>query len=349
MQVHQEASRGGRPAQLLALVGSAGRAIGVKVANDHIVFVEARLDGSLIETWDQRFDAAAADAVDQLVATVKTVVTERTEGEGRLLGVGIAVPGSVDDQAGGVVDAPTMGWQRLWLGRALRQAVEVPVLLENDVSAVAVAERLYGRGQEFNDFVVVSVGRGVGAGLIADGTLFRGSAGGAGEIGHLPMSADGPTCECGNTGCLEAYVGELGLLRAARRSKAVGPRGTFQDLQRRADAGETGAVAVFAEAGEVLGRAIAGLVNFVDPQIVVVLGEGTSSWQHWRVGFDATFRAHLLPARRSVPVEVESWDDSSWALGAAALVLAAPYDAHGTAGRQGALVRARLSGQDAPV
>ncbi|GAA0914430.1 hypothetical protein GCM10009560_07820 [Nonomuraea longicatena] len=93
-----------------------------------------------------------------------------------------------------------------------------------------------------------------------------------------------------------------------------------------------------------LGRATAGLVNVVDPEVVVILGEGTAQWAHWRTGFEPALRAHLMPGRRDVAVEVESWDDTSWAQGAAALVLATPFDAAGAAGEQGRLVRARLIG-----
>ncbi|WP_442937772.1 hypothetical protein, partial [Nonomuraea sp. SBT364] len=101
---------------------------------------------------------------------------------------------------------------------------------------------------------------------------------------------------------------------------------------------------VFAEAGEILGRATAGLVNVVDPEVVVVLGEGTADWPFWQVGFDRALRAQLYPGRRDIAVEVESWDETSWAQGAAALVLATPFDAAGAAGEQGRLVRARLIG-----
>ncbi|WP_206061965.1 hypothetical protein, partial [Nonomuraea basaltis] len=101
---------------------------------------------------------------------------------------------------------------------------------------------------------------------------------------------------------------------------------------------------VFAEAGTILGRATAGLINVVDPEVVVVLGEGTAEWPLWRDGFEKALRAQLYPGRRDISIEVESWDDTSWAQGAAALVLATPFDAAGAAGEQGRLVRARLIG-----
>lgn len=345
-EVEHEASRGGRPATLLAVSGSAGRAIGVKAAVDHLALVEARLDGSLADTWRVPFDARVPNAPDVLAELVRDAVEARLEGDGPLLGVGIAVPGAVDQQAGDILDAPTLGWQRLALGARLRHELDLPVLLENDVSAVAVAERLYGRGQNHRDFAVVTIGSGVGAGFVMDGRLFRGASGGAGEFGHTPVAAEGPRCDCGNDACLEAFIGEKALLRSGRERGVLGPDDTIDDLLEAADRGDLAAQGTYAEAGAVLGRAVAGLVNVIDPELIVILGEGTVAWHHWRPSFELSLRGHLLPTRRGLPVDVESWDDYSWALGAAALVLAAPYDTEGTAGRQGALVRARLTGDD---
>jgi predicted NBD/HSP70 family sugar kinase len=116
------------------------------------------------------------------------------------------------------------------------------------------------------------------------------------------------------------------------------------ELGRAATGGSRAALDVFAEAGAVLGRAVAGLINVVDPEVVVVLGEGVAHWPFWQPGFDRAVRAQLMPGRRDVSIEVEGWDETSWAQGAAALVLATPFDAAGAAGEQGRLVRARLIG-----
>ncbi|MFI6740793.1 ROK family protein [Nonomuraea sp. NPDC050451] len=336
-------SRGGRPAVRLGLVGSAGRALGVKVTADHLVLVDVRLDGEVLGSWERPFDPSAPDALDSLAGAITSVVSESSADERTppLLGIGVGVPGSVDDQAAGTVNAPTLGWQAMAVGDWLRRRLELPVLVENDVNALAAAERLYGRGRTHRDFLVVTIGRGVGAAIVADGRVYRGARGGAGEFGHLPVDPGGPVCGCGARGCLEAYVGAAGLLAAAR---AKDVQLDLPALGRAAAGGDAGAREVFAEAGAILGRATAGLINVVDPEVVVVLGEGTADWPLWRASFDAALRAQLYPGRRDISVEVESWDDTSWAQGAAALVLATPFDAAGAAGEQGRLVRARLIG-----
>jgi predicted NBD/HSP70 family sugar kinase len=331
-----EPSRGGRPAQRLGLVGGAGRALGVKVTADHLVLVDVRLDGEVLGSWERPFDPSSAAALDDLTDAVASVVSGITGGP-PLLGVGVGVPGAVDDQAVGTVNAPTLGWQAMPVGERLRRRLRLPVLVENDVNALAAAERLYGTGRTHRDFLVLTIGRGVGAAIVADGRVYRGARGGAGEFGHVCVDPEGPVCGCGARGCLEAFVGTTGLHAAARA------RGLEPERLGRAAGGDA-AAEVFAEAGAILGRAVAGLINVVDPEVVVVLGEGTTDWPHWRPGFEPALRAGLYPGRRDIPVEVEGWDDTSWAQGAAALVLATPFDAAGAAGEQGRLVRARLIG-----
>ncbi|MEV4899640.1 ROK family transcriptional regulator, partial [Nonomuraea sp. NPDC055795] len=172
-------SRGGRPAQRLGLVGSAGRALGVKVTADHLVLVDVRLDGEVLGSWERPFDPAAPGCLDELGAAIASVL-EEIDGAPPLLGVGVGVPGSVEDQAVGTVNAPTLGWQAMPVGDRLRRRLDLPVLVENDVNALAAAERLYGRGRTHRDFLVLTIGRGVGAAVVADGRVYRGARGGAG-------------------------------------------------------------------------------------------------------------------------------------------------------------------------
>ncbi|GAA2402042.1 ROK family transcriptional regulator [Nonomuraea africana] len=383
-------SRGGRPAQRLGLVGSAGRALGIKVTADHLVIVDVRLDGEVLGSWERPFDPSSPHALDDLVRTVAEVVAQIDEAP-PLLGIGVGVPGSVDDQAVGTVNAPTLGWQAMPVGERLRRSLSLPVLVENDVNALAAAERLYGRGRTHRDFLVLTIGRGVGAAIVMDGRVYRGARGGAGEFGHVPVDPSGPRCGCGTAGCLEAFVGSAGLVTAARAKGLLvepspvtpspdktpdevpqapgrrsvpqktppetggpdswaglagdpGARAAVDALGRAAAAGDRAAQDVFDEAGRILGRATAGLINVVDPEVVVILGEGVANWPFWQVGFDRAVRAQLMPGRRDISIEVESWDETSWAQGAAALVLATPFDAAGAAGEQGRLVRARLIG-----
>lgn len=334
-------SQGGRPGRLLGLGSHTKGALGAKVTEDHVAVVRVRIDGTVERSWTERFDARRADAVDVLAAHLSDLLDDC--GQSEQLGVGVAVPGSVDYQASGMVDAPTLGWRALQVGQVLRDRLQLPVLVENDVNAVTIAERLYGRGREHDCFLTATIGRGIGAGLIVDGALYRGAFGGAGEIGHFPVDPEGHPCSCGSRGCLESIAGEDGLVRTAVARGIVAAGSGLAALREAARTGEAGARQVFSDAGTVLGRVLAGVVHLVDPEIVLILGEGAEDWPWWEAGFQIAFRSHLVQARRGIPVVVERWSDESWAQGAAALVLATPFDSSGTAGEQGRMMRARMS------
>jgi predicted NBD/HSP70 family sugar kinase len=335
-------SNGGRPARLLGLVTQAGVALGAKVTADHVAVVTVELDGTVRSTRSHPYDPSSSEAIPQLGRILAAEVAGLDD---RLLGVGVGVPGSVDSQASGIVDAPTLSWRAVPVGPVLRQAVGTPVLVDNDVNTLAAAERLYGIGRDHSAYLVVTIGRGIGCGIVVDGGIYRGANGGAGEIGHIPVWASGdpgtePLCTCGSTGCLEAYIGAEGLVRTARARSGIE---SLDELLRAATNGDAAARQVYAEAGELLGRALAGVIHTVDPEVVVLLGEGVDGWEFWQTGFEPSFRRSLLPARRGVPVVVEPWTEDQWARGAASLVLASPFDSTGNGGEQSRLVRARLA------
>jgi len=345
-ELEHSPSQGGRPARMLGLVATAGRAVGVKVVADHVAFVEVGIDGSVSRSASEPFTASASTVLADLAVLLRRFIDGGSNAP--LLGIGVGVPGSVDRQGNGIVDSTQLGWSQVPVGPALRRELNLPVLVENNVNALAMAERLYGTGRQHESFLVVTIGTGVGAGVVVDGAVLRGASGGAGEIGHIPVIENGPLCQCGNQGCLEAIVGEDALVRIAQSRNIVGPQSGITALRTAADTGDAAAAQVFSEAGHLLGRSLAGIVNTLDPEIVIVLGEGTAAWKYWSFGFEVALRGSLIPSRRGVPVTVESWQDESWAQGAAALVLATPFDSDDLAGDQGRLVRERLVEQSSP-
>lgn len=339
VELEHAPSSGGRPGRLIGLVRSAGGVIGAKVTVDHVTVVDVDLDGTVRSSTSIPFNPSAPDALDALG---QILASAKDDHSGHLLGIGVGIPGSVDSQASGIVEAPTLGWSDAHVGAVLRSALGVPVLIENDVNTLAVAERLYGAGRDHGSYLIVTIGRGIGCGIVIDGAVYRGASGGAGEIGHIPMSLDGPLCGCGSRGCLEAHIGDDALLHLALARGVVGPRGTSTGLRQAADRGDEAARAIYHEAGALLGRALAGVVHTVDPEVIVLLGEGIDAWKHWDPGFGPSFRGHLMATKRGIPFVIEPWAEDKWALGAAALVLATPFDSVGTAGDQGRLVRERL-------
>jgi predicted NBD/HSP70 family sugar kinase len=213
------------------------------------------------------------------------------------------------------------------LAALLREALGLPVFVDNDISAVTAAERLFGPGADRSDFLLVAIGQGIGLGMVLDGAPYRGAVGAAGELGHVPILPDGPLCSCGNRGCLETQVSTEALLRRARALGVVAPEGNLDDLRAAADRGADGALALLSEAAAVLGRVLAGAVNLLGPQALVVIGEITVLWPHLAAAFHRELDAHLLPAARGTTIDVRPWDERILARGAAAIVLAAPLAA----------------------
>lgn len=316
-------SAGGRPALLLELVGSAARAFGVKVAADHLVGVMVDLDAVVVGRFEEQLDLGTPGGLDRMVDILGGWLTA-VEWKAPLLGMGLGVPGVVNADSGAVT-APLIGWDGLALRDRMQEALHVPVLVDNDVNTLAISERLYGRGRSAENFITVTLGRGIGLGIVAGGDIYHGFSGGAGEFGHVTAVEGGPLCTCGKRGCLEALVADPALVRLARAEGVIGRTGTIETLRRKAQAGDARATAIFDGAGDLLGRSVAGLVNVLSPQLVLVSGEGTQGWPHYAASFENALRANLFPPLRGVEVEVDPWDDAKWAIGAASLVLRATF------------------------
>lgn len=316
-------SSGGRPALLLEIVGAAATAFGVKVAPDHLVGVRVNLDSDVLERFEEPLDSSAPDAPERIA----DALARWLGGEGDfppLLGVGLGVPG-ISHELGKSVDSPMLGWRDLPLAQRLEERIGVPVLVDNDVNTLAIAERLYGRGRNVDHFLTVTLGRGIGLGIVAGGDIYHGYAGGAGEFGHTTVQDDGPRCSCGKRGCLETVAADPALVARARREGVVTARAGIERLRRVADEGSAEAQAIFADAATILGRSVANLVNVLAPELVLVSGEGTQAWRHMAAAFDTALRTHLFGPLAGVVVEVDPWDDAKWAVGAAALVLRSTF------------------------
>jgi predicted NBD/HSP70 family sugar kinase len=323
--VDRSQARRGRPALLLEVVGGAAAAFGAKVAPDHVVGVRVDLEGEVLERFESPFDAAGPGAVERLGDLLGGWLEAAGTAE-PLLGIGLGVSGVVDG-VHGTLDSPLLGWRDVPLARLLAERLELSVYVDNDVNTLAVSERLHGRGRDVEHFVTVTIGRGVGLGIVAGGDIYRGFGGGAGEFGHTTAVPGGPACSCGKRGCLEAVVADPALVAEARRARLLKRHEGIEQLRELADAGNAKAREIFASAGETLGRAVGDLANVLSPELVLVSGEGTQAWAHMADGFGRAFRAALFGPLRGVRVEVDPWDDARWAVGAATLVLRASFAA----------------------
>ncbi|MEU4266678.1 ROK family transcriptional regulator [Streptomyces sp. NPDC026092] len=264
----------GRPGTVLKPAGTGPAGLGVEINVDYVSVCVVDLAGSdrvrVAESVDNRA-AEPAEVLARAAGLAAQALRSAAERELRPAGVRLALPGLVS--SGTVQQAPNLGWNRVPADRLFGEALaerwpgqgELPVTSDNEANAAALAELWFGALGDVRTFLYLTGEIGVGGAIVVDGELLRGAHGFAGEIGHLPVDADGPLCRCGSRGCLEQYAGQSALLRAA------GAAGV-EELARAADAGEPRAVAAVEEAGRMLGLALSGAVNLLDPEAVVLGG-----------------------------------------------------------------------------
>jgi predicted NBD/HSP70 family sugar kinase/biotin operon repressor len=273
----------GRPGSALQLNERGPAGIGAEIGVDHLAVCAVDLGGRVrarTEVASANRDRAPGPVLARLAGLVRQVAAE-AEREGlRPTGLAVAVPGLVARESSLVVRAPNLGWEGVDTGPALRAPLPaLPLTVDNEANLGALAELWRGGHDPApRDFVHVSAEIGIGAAVVLDGRLLRGTHGFAGELGHVPVRPEGPACACGGRGCLEQYAGEEAVLRASGLSPGQaaaqhpGPGGRIALLAERAADGDRRVRRALRGAGAALGIALAGAVNLLDPRTVVLGG-----------------------------------------------------------------------------
>jgi predicted NBD/HSP70 family sugar kinase len=265
--------QGGRPPVLVALDQSAGAVIGLDFGHDSLRVAVADLSYAILaETYAElEVDTAAQDALDTAARLVDELIEEAGVERDRVLAAGMGLPGPIDRASGLVHSQPILpSWVGLNPAGEMEERLELPVHLDNDANVGALGESTFGVGRGSHVMAYLRLSAGIGAGLVINGRPFRGARGIAGEIGHVLVDPQGPICRCGNRGCLETFVAGPALCELLRRSH--GPL-TVPDLLRLVEEGDAGCQRVLADAGRVVGRAVADLCNYLNPDLVVVGGD----------------------------------------------------------------------------
>ncbi len=320
-------SSGGRPPILLVINPKGGYVVGIKLTETHAVCALTDLEAQIIAKSSMPLSGHnPVRVVQDLAQMVLSCIREQKIAKKQLLGVGLGLAGIVDAEAGILRQSPIYGWDNVPLRDMLQSKLHIPIYIENDVNTLTLTERWFGHGQGIDNFLTVTVGRGVGLGIVANGQFYRGQNGGAGEFGHITMNPDGPLCACGKRGCLEAYIGDPGLIRAAQESAARGElSGSVQnvdDLLSLAQAGDESAMRIFDQAGRILGIGIANLVNLFNPKKIIISGEGTREGDFLFIPMKESIQQNTMPGLYDPNiVEIAPWGDDAWARGAAGLVL----------------------------
>lgn len=306
-------------------------AIGLDVGGTKIAAVRIRADGEIVAR--ETLPTPADDMEETLRSMISAAQAVRTAA---VAVVGIGAAGLVEKGTGILTFAPNLAWRNVPISERVGGELGLPTLTDNDANMAAWGEHRFGAGRGHDDILLVTVGTGIGGGIVAGGKVFRGAHGFAGEIGHIIVEPGGPVCGCGNRGCWEQVASGHAIERAGREAVVDHPysniatlaggdpaKVTGQLVTQAAREGDPVARGIFAVVGTRLGEGIAGLVNVLDPDIVVVGGGAIAAGEMLLATARSAFGEAVEGPeyRPEVPIVAAQLGNDAGAVGAAALAL----------------------------
>lgn len=289
-------------------------------------------EGCVLDKWeiptvkDNEGASILPDVAQSLLDKMKEKGIERDD----LVGIGVGAPGAVDRDGNLVSGAVNLGWKSFNIPEVLSAYIDVPVKAANDANAAAFGEMWQGGGKGYTNMVAVTLGTGVGGGIIVDGNILTGASGGGGEIGHIHINDDeAESCGCGKKGCLEQYASATGIVRLAKRrlekddtpsvlrGDAVSAKTVFDAVK----AGDRIAIEIAEEFGTYLGKGLANVANVVNPEIFVIGGGVSKAGEILLTFVEPAFQKYAFRACRNVEFALAKLGNDAGIYGAAGLVL----------------------------
>jgi predicted NBD/HSP70 family sugar kinase len=327
----------GRPQLALELVPTARYAIGVHigVGSVHVALCDLLARPQTLVSLDHPLDRAQEDVMDEIVRMIRRVIVDGQIDPAAIVGVGFGASGLVDPESGVNVIAPNLGWRDVPVRDTLAAALHMPVIVDNNVRAMALGEALFGAGKDVYSLAYVYVRVGVGAGIVVGGQLYYGGGAGAGEIGHMTiLPHGGAACRCGNRGCLETLVSEPVVLRLAEGIARREPDGRLAEALLHGEGlpiervfaaardGDASVRAMLDEQAYYMGVALANVVDILNPELIIMGGIFALGQDLLLPGVSETMRqcafAHLGD---KVRLETPTFYQHAGVIGAAALAL----------------------------
>jgi predicted NBD/HSP70 family sugar kinase len=331
VEAGMEESDGGRPAALLTTNPAFGHFVGVEAGETRIKvelfdFAMTKVAGHEVALAPRHHEPQVV--ADHIVAGYRQVLADAGVAESAVVGMGVGVPGVVEQTPEHSVDAPAFGWRSVPLGAMLSPRIGPRVRIDNGAKVLGQAEMWFGAGRGIENAVVIMLGTGIGAAIFGDGVMYRGAAASAGEWGHVNVVLDGRRCRCGASGCLEAYVGGWAIAeRWARASRITEQAAGDEEAQLERLVGRQAnsrtAQRVLSDTARYLGVAVAGLVNLLNPQRIVIGGwAGLLLGEHLLPTLRRTIDTQALPyPAGKVTVALSQLGPDATALGSASLIV----------------------------
>ncbi len=308
-------------------------AIGIDLGGTTVKSALVDKKGKIIQTHkiSSRADEGPEAVIGQIKLSIKELI-KNSNGK-NIKGVGIAAAGIVDQQSGIVKSPPNFkNWGSVPLGAILAQSISLPVLVENDANAAAIAEAKFGSGKNYPNFLFVIWGTGVGGGIILDGKIYQGPYGGAGEVGHISIDYKGVPCNCGSRGCVEAYIGQKYLSKRVAKELLNHPKSKLPkyingeleplNISLAAEEGDEFSKKMLIEAGSYLGCAIAAVMNTMDLRVTIIGGGISAVGKFVYDSIQTSVKSYVLtPLKEGIIVLPATLGNDAGVLGAAGLLL----------------------------
>ena len=330
-------SSGGKRPELLELVPDSKYIIGVGVGRSKTNVLMMNLAGEVFirEIMETGGTAVPEVWISRLIQVIENVIRESGLSRKQILGMGIGMPGILDEKSGKVLFSPDFKWENVDMLTPIRERFKMDITIENANRALAMGEYYFGAGVDSRNFLVVNLGHGIGSAIMREGEFYRGSSGSSGEIGHIILEKNGPKCNCGNLGCLEAIASGNAIARDAKIAVLEGNATKIMELVNEdinrieaktvfeaARLGDRLAIQIAERAMQYIGIGLANYINLLDPDLIILFGGLTNAGDIFLKKVKEVLRERQMKfAGRQVKLVISQMGENGTAVGSASLVL----------------------------
>ena len=330
-------SSGGKRPELLELVPDSKYIIGVGVGRSKTNVLMMNLAGEVFirEIMETGGTAVPEVWISRLIQVIENVIRESGLSRKQILGMGIGMPGILDEKSGKVLFSPDFKWENVDMLTPIRERFKMDITIENANRALAMGEYYFGAGVDSRNFLVVNLGHGIGSAIMREGEFYRGSSGSSGEIGQIILEKNGPKCNCGNLGCLEAIASGNAIARDAKIAVLEGNATKIMELVNEdinrieaktvfeaARLGDRLAIQITERAMQYIGIGLANYINLLDPDLIILFGGLTNAGDIFLKKVKEVLRERQMKfAGRQVKLFISQMGENGTAVGSASLVL----------------------------
>ena len=326
----EEESSGGRRAILLEFNCNDRFVLGIKIGLDGIIIGLVNMKSKIL---GQHFIPSPVKSSEKivlevLIKAIRDLINKKHIQAEKIVGCGIGISGLVNQKEGILVFSKILGWKKIRFKELLEKEFNFPIFIDKDVNTLTLAEKRFGVGKNINNFICITIGKGVGAGIVIKGDIYHGSYGGAGDFGHIIIDKDGPLCYCGKRGCLETFSSDKFIINKIKEALSNQQETIIKDLNfitvdtviKAAQEGDIVSKNIFQEVGKNLAMGIVSLISLFDPELIIVGGEGVKAGELIFLTMRKVIKDNF-PYKKEIKIVPLQPGEEGWIIGAAELVL----------------------------